>query len=95
MGLLFKLAASTVSVLCTTTSVYLLVDGKTRHGVIFAATVKEPTTDNNNDLIKPDQGLLSSPIRSSEQWNWNWDGLVKILFSRMILFFFVVVVILK
>ena len=76
MRFFVKLAASTVGILCTTASAYLLVDEKKRYGVVFAATVVQSPTDNSNDLIKPDQELLSSPIRSNERWNWNWDGLV-------------------
>jgi len=78
MRFIVKLAASTVGILCTTASAYLLTDEKKRYGVIFAATSVQSPGDNNNDSIKLDQRTLSSPIRSSEQWNWNWDGLVEI-----------------
>ncbi|CAF0883195.1 unnamed protein product [Adineta steineri] len=74
MRFLVKLAASTVGVLCTTASAYLLVDEKKRYGVVFAATVVQSPTDSNIDLVKPDQQLISTPIRSNERWNWNWDG---------------------
>ena len=73
MRFIVKLAASTVGVLCTTASAYLLTDEKKRFGIVFAATaVQSPS----NDIIKPDQRSCSNPIRSNEQWNWNWDGLV-------------------
>jgi serine/threonine-protein phosphatase PGAM5 len=75
MRFLVKLAASTVGILCTTASAYLLIDEKKRYGVIFAATnVQSPSSVNSDDLSKSNQGSRSSPIRSSEQWNWNWDG---------------------
>ncbi|CAF4731238.1 unnamed protein product [Rotaria sp. Silwood1] len=69
-----KLAATTVGVLCTTTSAYFLVDEKKRYGVLFAANIVQTPNNNSNNLIQSDQQLLSSPIRSSERWNWNWDG---------------------
>ena len=74
MRFFVKLAASTVGVLCTTASAYLLVDEKKRYGVVFAATSVQSPSVNNADLNKLNQGSISSPIRSSEQWNWNWDG---------------------
>jgi hypothetical protein len=74
MRLLFKLAASTVGVLCTTASAYLLVDEKKRYGVIFAATSVQSPSVNSDDASKLNQGSRSTPIRSSEKWNWNWDG---------------------
>jgi hypothetical protein len=74
MRFLVKLAASTVGVLCTTASAYLLFDEKKRYGVVFAATSVPSPSVNSDDLSKSNQGSLSSPIRSSEQWNWNWDG---------------------
>jgi hypothetical protein len=88
MHFFVKLAASTVGVLCTTASAYLLVDEKKRYGIVFAATSVQSPTDNSNDLSKSSQGSLSSPIRSSEPWNWNWDGLVEIFgFLILILIF--------
>lgn len=78
MRFAFKLAASTVGILCTTASAYLLVDEKKRHGIVFAANIVHSPNDNGNDLIKPDQQSLSLPIQSSQHWNWNWDGLVYI-----------------
>jgi len=66
MRFFVKLAASTVGVLCTTASAYFLVDEKKRHGVLFAATTV-PTSDGSTP---------STPIRSTGQWNWNWDGSV-------------------
>jgi hypothetical protein len=89
MRLLVKIAASTVGILCTTASAYLLVDENKRYGVVFAATISQPPADNSNDLIKPDQRSLSSPIQSNEPWNWNWDGLVSIRFGFSDCFFFV------
>lgn len=74
MRFFVKLAASTVGVLCTTASAYLLVDEKKRYGVVFAATSVQSPSANNADLNKSNPGSISSPIRSSEQWNWNWDG---------------------
>ncbi len=74
MRFLVKLAASTVGILCTTASAYLFIDEKKRYGVVFAATSVPPSSVNSNDLNKLNQGSVSSPIRSSEQWNWNWDG---------------------
>lgn len=72
MRFFVKLAASTVGVLCTTASAYFLVDDKKRYGVLFAATTIQTPTDNN--LFKPDGSAVSAPIRSTGQWNWNWDG---------------------
>ncbi|CAF4606862.1 unnamed protein product [Rotaria sp. Silwood1] len=74
MRFFMKLAATTVGVLCTTTSAYFLVDEKKRYGVLFAANIVQTPNNNSNNLIQSDQQLLSSPIRSSERWNWNWDG---------------------
>lgn len=71
MRFIVKLAASTVGVLCTTASAYLLVDEKKRYGVIFAATTVQSPSD---DLGKIDQKSMSTPILSTGQWNWNWDG---------------------
>lgn len=80
MGFFIKLAASTVGVLCTTASAYVLIDEKKRYGIVLAANIAESSTDSNStNLIKPDPKSLSSPIRSNEQWNWNWDGLVWIM----------------
>jgi hypothetical protein len=75
MRFIVKLAASTVGVLCTTASAYLLTDEKKRYGIVFAATAVQSPNSNSNNLIKPDLQSTSDPIRSSEQWNWNWDGL--------------------
>ncbi|CAM4739774.1 unnamed protein product [Rotaria magnacalcarata] len=76
MRFLTKLVTTTVGVVCTTASAYLFIDEKKRHGVLFAATISQApnNNNNNNDIIQPDQQSLSSPIKSSESWNWNWDG---------------------
>ncbi|CAF0819799.1 unnamed protein product [Adineta ricciae] len=74
MRFFVKLATSTVGVLCTTASAYYLVDGKNRYGVLFAATIAQSPNDNSSKFIKPDPRTLSTPIQSSERWNWNWDG---------------------
>ena len=86
MHFFVKLAASTVGVLCTTATAYLFVDEKKRYGVVFAATSVQSPSGNSADLNKTNQGSLSLPIRSSEQWNWNWDGYVIILvfFPRVV-----------
>ena len=88
MRLLVKLAASTVGVLCTTASAYLLTDEKKRYGVVFAATIAQSPTDTSTDSIKPLQRSLSTPLQSSERWDWNWDGFVKILFFLFPLSYF-------
>lgn len=76
MRFFVKLATSTVGVLCTTASAYFLVDEKKRYGVLFAATIAQSPNENSTEFIKPDPRTLSTPIQSSERWNWNWDGLV-------------------
>lgn len=72
MRFFVKLAASTVGVLCTTATAYLFVDEKKRYGVVFAAT-SVPSSP-NVDVKNVQQGSISSPVRSTEPWNWNWDG---------------------
>lgn len=74
MRFFVKVAASAAGVLCTTASAYLLVDDKKRYGVVFAATTVQSPSVNSNDLTKVDQRSLSTPIRSTGEWNWNWDG---------------------
>ncbi|CAF3389297.1 unnamed protein product [Rotaria socialis] len=75
MRFITKLVTTTVGVVCTTASAYLFIDEKKRHRVLFAATISQaPNNNNNNDIIQPDQQSLSSPIKSSDPWNWNWDG---------------------
>jgi hypothetical protein len=76
MRLFVKLAASTVGVLCTTASAYLLTDEKRRYGVVFAATTAPSPSNNSTDSTKTLKRSLSTPLQSSEGWNWNWDGLV-------------------
>jgi len=76
MRFLVKLAATSVGALCTTASAYLLLDDKKRYGVLFAATVLPSTSDiggGDSEIIK-ESVSHSSPIRSREQWDWNWDG---------------------
>jgi hypothetical protein len=93
MRFLVKLAVSTAGVLCTTASAYLLTDEKKRYGVVFAASVPLSPSDNTTDSIKPPlQRSLSTPIQSSERWDWNWDGLVYILFCSFDYFIFLVVI---
>ena len=81
MRFLTKLVTTTVGVVCTTASAYLFIDEKKRHGILFAATISQTSNNSTNttDVIQSDQQSLSSPIKSSEPWNWNWDGLVRII----------------
>ena len=85
MRFFFKFVASTVGVACTAASAYFFVDDKKRYSVLFAANVAQSPTDNNSDPIRSGPSSFSSPIRSSEQWNWNWDGLVQIMIKTFLL----------
>lgn len=74
MRFFLKFAASAVGAVCTTASACWLLDEKRRLGVVFAATVLQTPNESPFDGIALDSKGLSQPIRSSEVWNWNWDG---------------------
>jgi hypothetical protein len=76
MHFIVKFAASTIGIVGASTSAYWLVDDKRRAGVVFAASVVQHVDESHSVPIQVDQQAASSPIRSSERWNWNWDGSV-------------------
>lgn len=65
MRFFVKVAASTIGTFCSTASALWFFDEKRCSGVIFAATLVENPAESK---------CYSPPIRSSEPWNWNWDG---------------------